>query len=174
MQVSRPLIATIIATVLTLMTLTGCDRYRVTVNEHAVYEPSPLFADFKIDDRALFICVQQTIEDERITTAEQLKTLNCSHAGISALDGLARFAQLESLNVADNRIGDIVVLKDNPRLKQLDLRNNRLQSVETLLAMPNLTLVRLGGNTTLDCANAVALAKLVAGTELPAHCKAGG
>jgi len=173
MQVSRPSFTTYIAIALTLMTLTGCDRYRVTVNEQAVYEPAPLFADFSIDDHALFICVQQTIEDERITDAEQLKALNCSHAGISSLKGLARFTQLESLNVGNNSISDVRVLQDNARLKQLDLRNNRLQSVEVLLAMPNLEIVRLGGNTALNCANATALAKLVSKTELPTHCKAG-
>jgi len=158
---------------LMLVTLTSCDRYRVMVNEHQVYEPAALFADFNIDDHALFACVQQTIEDEHITSADQLKTLNCSHAGISSLKGLARFPQLQLLNVADNHVSDIRMLQDNARLKQLDLRNNQLLSVEVLLSMPNLELVNLTGNPTLDCVNAKALAKLVANTQLPTHCKPG-
>lgn len=156
-----------------LVTLTGCDRYRVMLNELSVYEPAPLFSDFSIDDRALFTCVQQTIEDEGITGAEQLKALNCSHAGIRSLQGLSRFTQLEALNLGDNTIGDIGVLKDNARLKKLDLRNNRLHSVSALLTLPNLELVNLAGNAALDCGDATALAKLVASTTLPPHCKPG-
>jgi len=167
MQVSRPFIFS----ALMLAMLTGCDRYRVTVNEHQVYEPPALFADFHIDDHALFTCVQQTIEDEHISSADQLKTLNCSHAGINSLKGLARFSQLQLLNVGDNHISDIRVLQDNARLKQLDLRNNQLRTVEVLLAMPNLELVDLSGNPALDCVNAKALAKLVANTQLPTQCK---
>lgn len=156
-----------------LVALTGCDRYRVTVNELAVYEPAPLFADFRIDDRALSACVQQIIEDERITEATQLKTINCSHAGIVSLQGLSRFTQLEALNVGDNRIVDIEVLKENARLRKLDLRNNQLRSIGPLLSMPNLELVELGGNGGLDCSSVSALAKLVAATRLPAHCGTG-
>jgi internalin A len=160
------------ASTLMLVALTGCDRYRVTVNELAVYEPTALFSDFSIDDRALFTCVQQTIEDKGITQAEQLTVLNCSHAGITSLAGLARFTQLEELNLAGNKLSDINVLQESARLKKLDLQDNRLASVSALLSLPNLHQVNLHGNTLLVCSEAQALLKLVAKTRLPAHCGA--
>lgn len=155
-----------------LVALTGCDRYRVTVNDLAVYEPPSLFSDFSIDDRALFTCVQQTIEDKGITQAEQLTVLNCSHAGIASLQGLARFTQLEELNLAGNKLSDIHVLQDTARLKRLDLSDNRLSSIGALLSLPSLDQVDLQGNPSLACNEARALAKLVAKTRQPAHCSA--
>lgn len=157
---------------LMLVALTGCDRYRVTVNELAVYEPAALFSDFSIDDRALFTCVQQTIEDKGITQADQLTVLNCSRAGISSLQGLAQFTQLEELNLAGNNLSDIHVLQDTAQLIKLDLQDNRLLSVSALQSLPNLAQLDLQGNTSLACSEARALLKLVAKIRLPAHCGA--
>jgi Leucine-rich repeat (LRR) protein len=157
---------------LMLVALTGCDRYRVTVNEMPVYEPAPLFSDFTIADRALFACVQQTIEDARITAAEQLTVLNCSHAGIARLEGLARFTRLEAINLSNNSISDVGPLAHNPRLRRLNLDGNQLRSVEALLALPNLETVSLAGNKALECAGAGILARRVT-TTLPEHCRPG-
>jgi Leucine-rich repeat (LRR) protein len=165
-----PFLQLFAAFALMLVALTGCDRYRVTVNDLAVYEPAPLFSDFNIDDRALFICVQQTIEDKGITSAEQLTVLNCSHAGITSLQGLATFSHLEELNLAGNKLTDIQVLQDTARLKKLDLHDNQLVSAERLLSLSNLEQVDLRDNKALACGEARALAKLVANTRLPAHC----
>jgi len=158
------------AIALMLVALTGCARYSVTVNELPVYEPAALFSDFNIDDRALFVCVQQTIEDKGITRAEQLTVLNCSHAGIASLQGLARFTLLEELNLADNKLNDIHVLQDVARLRKLDLRGNRLTSANALLSLSNLEQVDLSGNDVLACPEARAVAKVVAKTRLPTHC----
>lgn len=158
------------ALVLMLAALTGCDSYRVTVNDLAVYEPSPLFSDFNIDDRALFACVQQTIEDKKISSIEQLTVLNCSHAGIGSLKGLATFAYLEELNLAGNKLNDIQLLQETARLRKLDLQDNQLVSAKALLALPNLEQVDLHGNATLACGDARALVKLVSKTRLPTHC----
>lgn len=151
--------------------LTACDRYRVMLNELAVYEPAPLFSDFQIEDRALFLCVQQTIEDQGITAAAQLKQLNCSHAGITSLVGLERFDQLEALNVRHNAITDITIVQRLPRLRVLDIAGNRLQQVAGLAALPNMETVNLQDNPTLDCAQGAAIASSIARTELPDHCR---
>jgi Leucine-rich repeat (LRR) protein len=165
-----PFLRLFAAFALMLVALTGCDSYRVTVNDLAVYEPSPLFSNFSIDDRALFACVQQTIEDKRITSLEQLTVLNCSHAGITSLKGLATFTYLEALNLASNKLSDIQLLQETARLRKLDLQDNQLVSAKALLVLPNLEQVDLHGNATLDCGDAQALAKLVSNTRLPAHC----
>jgi len=156
---------------LCVATLTACDRYRVTLNELAVYDPPPLFSDFHIADHALFLCVQQTIEDQRVAAAAQLKQLNCSHAGITSLQGLERFDQLQALNVRDNAITDVDTLRQLPQLRMLDIAGNRLTRVTALLALPNMETVDLQDNPGLDCKEGLAITKAIAKTVLPDHCR---
>lgn len=151
--------------------LSSCDRYRVTLNEHPVYEPAPLFSDFNIADHSLFTCVQQTIEDQGITAAEQLKALSCSHAGIASLQGLQRFDHIEVLNVRHNAISDIALLQQLPHLKILDLSSNAIKSVTALLALPNVETIDLKDNPGLICVEGLALARTVRDVNLPSHCR---
>ncbi|UTA46680.1 hypothetical protein L1F30_10955 [Simiduia sp. 21SJ11W-1] len=128
--------------------LIGCQGYEVSVNERKVYTPAPLFTDFNLPDRNLQRCLDQTIADQKATAAVQVKTLNCSNAGIASLAGLEVFTGLESINLADNRLGQ------TPELLQL----------------MKLTYVDVRGNPALQCAEVMQLPDEIT-RKLPEHCR---
>jgi hypothetical protein len=133
--------------------IAGCKSYSVSVNNNIVYTPAPLFKDFTIDDIHLRNCVQQTIADNKITKAEDLKQLNCSHAGINSLAGLEKFYNIEQLNLAENALQSIVPLSTFSQLKMLILRKNNLTSAEPLLHMLALRELDISENAKLACSD---------------------
>jgi len=137
---------------LLLVTLiAGCKNYSLSVNNNTVYTPPSLFKDFTIADANLRTCVEQTIIDNNITKAEDLKQLNCSQAGISSLAGLEKFHSIEQLNLAENALQSIAALSTFSQLKVLILRKNNLISAEPLLHMLALREVDVSENTKLAC-----------------------
>ncbi len=115
--------------------ISGCERYTVTVNEKTVYNPPALYSGHKISDAALAACVNQVITDQRITRAEQLTRLNCSHAGVASIEGITAFTGLRFLDLSDNAIGDIKPLLYLPYLETVNLKGNpefSCQDVELL------------------------------------------
>ncbi len=133
---------------LALLLVGACADYEFSVNDRLVYTPLPLFSDYALPDPSLHDCVSQTISDERITRAELLLTLNCSHAGIKSVVGLDRFTQLHTLN----------------------LGNNQLREVSLLESLGELQRVNLEGNPDLDCASVGAGNDWVE-LRLPLHCQ---
>ncbi len=129
----------------------GCKTYSVSLNNNVVYTPAPLFKDFVIDDVHLRNCVEQTITDEKITKAENLKQLNCSHAGIRSLNGLEKFHQIEQLNLAENALQSIAPLSNFSQLRVLILRKNNLTSAEPILRMLALRELDISDNAKLSC-----------------------
>lgn len=151
----------------------GCSNdYAFTVNDQPVYHPPSLLSDFELDDPALHTCVQQTIEDQRITEAGALRRLNCSSAGIESLEGLERFSGLAFVQLSDNAIRDLSPLKKLSRLEILLLEDNRLESAAPLLSLLRLEQLDLRENPSLACADARQLAANLEGeVRLPAHCR---
>lgn len=155
--------------------LAGCKTYSLSVNNNVVYTPPPLFKDFVINDPHLRSCVEQTILDGHITKAEDLKQLNCSHAGINSLTGLEKFYGIEQLNLAENALQSIAPLSNFSQLKVLILRKNNLTSAEPLLHMLGLRELDIADNAKLACSDLKQLAanfhqgdlKLI----LPEQCK---
>ena len=131
--------------------IAGCKSYSVSVNNNVVYTPAPLFKDFVIDDAHLRSCVEQTITDDKITKAEDLKQLNCSHAGIISLAGLEKFYSIEQLNLSENAIQSISPLSNFSQLKVLILRKNNLTSAEPLLHLLALRELDVSENAKLAC-----------------------
>ncbi|MDG1165117.1 MAG: leucine-rich repeat domain-containing protein [Porticoccaceae bacterium] len=129
----------LLVTGLTVLILSGCDRYPVTLNDRELYRPAALFSDYQLLDISLKACVQQTINDQKIVRAEQLTVLVCTYAGIETLTGLGRFTQLETINLANNSLGNIKPLLFFGQLKQVDLTGNPdldckdVESLEELL-----------------------------------------
>jgi Leucine-rich repeat (LRR) protein len=136
----------------------GCRSYSVSLNNNVVYTPLPLFKDFVITDAHLRTCVEQTINDKKITKAEDLKQLNCSHAGISSLSGLEKFYRIEELNLAENALQSIAPLSSLSQLKVLILRKNNLTSAEPLLHMLALQELDISDNAKLACGDLKQLA----------------
>ncbi|MDQ2078305.1 leucine-rich repeat domain-containing protein [Marinimicrobium sp. ABcell2] len=152
--------------------LTACADYSFHINERTVYTPPPLFKDYKLADRALHRCVEQTIKDNSITAAEQLNRLNCSSAGIESLEGLERFRHISELNLANNQLTDVEQLRRLSRLEVLILRENQLQSAAPLLSLVHLARADLSDNPDLPCGDARQLANQAEGTVvLPEQCR---
>ena len=140
------------AALTTVLTIAGCDRYRVTLNERVVSEPPRLLGDIRLADKALATCLAQTVEDQRIRTVADLTTLVCTNAGIASLDGIETLSAIETLNLA----------------------SNRLTSAAPLLFLGNLTAVNLADNPELSCDEAARLRDHLPdqGTLiLPEHCQ---
>jgi Leucine-rich repeat (LRR) protein len=156
----------IIAGILCSYLVCGCSHYSVSVNDKLVYTPPPVFKDYQIEDQLLKACVEQTIYDLHITQAEDLKQLNCSHAGIKSLRGLSKFFALEALNLADNHLVDIAELKNLGRLKQLVLTQNAITDATPLLSLLHLHSLNLEDNPGLACADLKQLEQNQASTKL--------
>lgn len=142
--------------------LLGACGYAVKINDNVVYTPAPLLSDFVIADVNLRKCIQQTIEDKKITDAKQLRLLNCSNAGIANLTGLESFSELEELNLANNLLETLAPLGKLTHLKVLVLRDNKLTSIAPLLQLMHLSLLDLEQNPRLGCGD---IKQLVANQE---------
>ncbi len=157
---------------MTAATLNACSGYAVSINDNPVYNPPTLFTDFRLPDPALNDCVQQTIEDQKVTQASQLTQLNCSSAGIESLEGLTAFTALQAISLNDNRLKQVDALKALTRLEILLLRDNQLSSATPMLSLLRLKELDLRGNATLACGDAQQLAQHSEGkVHLPDHCK---
>lgn len=129
----------------------SCKNYSLSVNDNVVYTPPSLFKDYTIADAHLRTCVEQTILDNQISKAEDLKQLNCSHAGINSLAGLEKFYSIEQLNLAENTLQSIAPIANFSKLKVLILRKNNLTSAEPLLHLLALKEVDISENAKLSC-----------------------
>lgn len=138
--------------------IAGCKNYSVSINNNLVYTPASTFKEFVIADANLRACVEQTILDNHITKAEDLKQLNCSHAGISSLSGLEKFYAIEQLNLAENSLQSIAPIANISTLKILILRKNNLTSAEPLLHLLALQEVDISENEKLACGDLKQLA----------------
>jgi hypothetical protein len=139
--------------------IAGCKSYSVSLNNNMVYTPPSLFKDFAIADAHLRACVEQTIIDKHITKAEDLKQLNCSHAGVASLTGLEKFYSIEQLNLSENTLQSFAQLSNFSQLKVLILRKNNLTSAEPLLHMLALQELDISDNAKLACGDIKQFAK---------------
>ena len=139
--------------------IAGCKSYSVSLNNNMVYTPPSLFKDFVIADTHLRACVEQTIIDKHITKAEDLKQLNCSHAGVTSLAGLEKFYSIEQLNLSENALQSIAQLSNFSQLKVLILRKNNLTSAEPVLHMLALQELDISDNAKLACGDLKQFAK---------------
>lgn len=130
---------------------TGCKNYSVSVNENVVYTPPSIYKDYQLADAQLRDCVEQTIIDLHITSAEDLTRLNCSNAGIKSLSGLDKFFALKELNLADNQLADISEIGQLGRMEKLVLTNNSIKDPAPLLHLLHLTQLHLEKNPQMTC-----------------------
>ena len=135
----------------TSLLTSGCKNYSVSVNENVVYTPPSLFKDYQLADVQLRDCVEQTIVDLNITSAEDFTRLNCSNAGIKSLAGLDKFFALKELNLADNLLADISEIGKLGRLEKLVLTNNKIKNPAPLLHLLHLTQLHLDDNPQMAC-----------------------
>lgn len=155
---------------LLLILLAACESYDFTINEKVVYSPAPLFTDFDTPDTALRNCLEQAIADNTITAASQLATLNCSHAGITTLQGLSAFSGLTSIRLSSNALRNLVELGAITLLEVIQLDSNRIVDPVPLYQLPALRYLDLSGNPDLQCPATGAFLQ-VENLILPEHCR---
>ena len=137
-----------------IMSSTGCSnlkKYDVTFNDRAVYSPQVLFSDYRINDKALSMCIEQAIKDFEVYSASGLEILNCSDAGIKSLLGLSQFKNLKRLKLSDNNIRNLVELSVMRDLIDVQLDGNQIVDSVPLTGLPLLEQVNLSRNTALQC-----------------------
>ena len=149
--------------------LTACGNYDFTVNEKRVYTQKPLFSEFDVPDPALYACLKQAIIDEKVTSAIQLTSLNCSHGGIKDLQGLATFSGLTQLKLSSNAILNLHQITRLIALEKLYLDDNVVVDPVPLYQLPALRLLDLSGNKDLQCPTSAAFQALDS-VKLPDHC----
>lgn len=152
-----------------LFLLASCESYDFTVNDTLVYTPKPLFGDFDATDPALYDCLKQAIIDAKITRASQLKSLNCSHAGIEDLQGLATFTGLSQLKLSSNKILNLSQVSVLTLLEELYLDSNVIVDPVPLYQLPALQLLDLSHNDRLQCPVSSAFLAIES-VKLPEHC----
>ncbi len=141
---------TLAAVAAATLALGACNRYQFTLNEAVLHSPPQLFTAYQLQDQGLRRCTDQTIKDQGITRADQLRLLNCSNGEIITTNGLEIFSQLETINLA----------------------NNQLTNIDTLLILPQLQSVNLADNPALDCQVVAKLGDQVRGRFIPpSHCQ---
>lgn len=145
---------------------TGCKNYSVSVNENIVYTPPAIFKDFQLADAQLHNCIEQTIYDAHITSAEELTRLNCSNAGIKSLTGLSKFFALQELNLAGNQVADISEIGQLGRLEKLELSNNKIKNPAPLLNLLHIKQLHLNNNPQMSCNDLTQLQKNLANQPL--------
>jgi len=159
------------AMLFSLALLGACADYRFTVNEQVVYSPTPLFSDYSVPDKALEECMTQHIRDRSATNVSQLEEINCSHAGVSSLEGIQTFTEIFRLKLSDNAIADLGPLASLTKLKELHLKGNPVRGLLPLRGLIRLDYLNLAENDELVCSEleyfkALPTLELVA----PAHC----
>ena len=150
--------------------ISACESYDFTVNDRVVYTPKPLFAEFEVTDEALGQCLEQAIADVNATAAYELKVLNCSHAGISDLQGLSTFTGLTHLKLSGNAIANISEIERLSSLEELYLDENAVLDPVPEYELLSLRALDLGGNPDLQCPPGGAFIRLTS-VVLPEHCK---
>ena len=163
-------IRTVLSLLFTVLLTAACENYDFKVNDRVVYSPHPLFSDFDVPDQALRTCLEQAIADGVVTAVPRLTTLNCSHAGITDLSGLATFTGLTSLKLSSNKIRNLVELGALSSLVELYLDNNQIVDPVPLYQLPALRVVDLSGNPELQCPSSSGFLRLETVT-MPRHCR---
>lgn len=152
-----------------LVPLSACESYDFKVNDKVVYSPQPLFSDFEVPDEALRGCLEQAIADGGISAGTQLSILNCSHAGIEDLDGIASFPGIVVLSLSSNNIRNLVEISTITTLEELYLDDNRIIDPVPLYQLEHLNTIDLSANPGLQCPDKGGFAR-VKNVTLPDHC----
>lgn len=171
--VNRPALLAVVAV---LGLLSACSHYDVSINDNVLYTPKPLLTDYQVADTHLADCIGQTISDDKVTRAIDLKRLRCTHAGIETLAGIEAFYGLVQLDLGDNAIANVAPLEKLSQLEMLRLSNNQIVSAEPLLRLIKLIDLDLEENPIADCRDILQLKQAVQSNNglllAPQHCRA--
>jgi Leucine-rich repeat (LRR) protein len=108
--------------------------------------------------------------DGKITSASELTTLNCSHAGVASLEGLELFTGISRLKLSSNNIRTIAPLTALTILEVLLLDSNQIVDSTPLMDLDALAELDLAQNPQLLCPSDSPLMGVETLT-LPGHCE---
>jgi internalin A len=109
------------------------------------------------------------VDYEALSGFPGLTYLGLNASGVTDLSLLAGKADLEYLYAAFNGITDVSELGNHPALLEVGLGGNSITTgVPALAALVNATLIDLGGNNDMPCADVTALDDTLDGTGAPA------
>ncbi len=134
-----------------LFALSACGPYRLSLNDTVLYTPPILFSDFQVADPALQRCLMQTIRDKKITAAQQLTKINCTHAGIINLQGIELFDALETIDISHNSIENLLPLTKSSAVTRLYANHNKIRQIAPLINMKSLKVLHVLDNPAIDC-----------------------
>jgi len=143
--------------VLSTLFLSACSQYDIKVNEQLIYAAETPFTDFKVTDPNLQTCIDQTLKDQSATSASSLTRLACTNAGITNLEGLRTFPQLQHLSLHSNHITSLSELATLSELRELNVADNALKDASGILSLLKLEKVDLRNNPTLECRELIQL-----------------
>ena len=154
-----------------VLSLNGCAKYQMTLNETVVYTPPTVITDFETEDPRLKDCFDQIIKDGQITDVAEVTQLICSHAGLTSLKGIEYFYNLQRVNLGNNEISDLAPIRYLSKLEVLLLNDNQIKQAPELLNLPRLGRVDLNNNPDLECGDLKQFAD-ISSAELtsPSHC----
>lgn len=153
------------------LSLAGCSKYSLTLNNNVVYSPAPLFKEYTLSDQNLYNCIAQTISDQEVRAADQLQSLVCSNAGIKSLAGLDTFKGLQQLKLNSNSLTNLDGITGLSKLERLDVSENSIEDASALLKLLALKQLNIEQNPVLRCADIEQLASFSqAEITRPKHC----
>ncbi len=139
------------------------DIYRAeAINPPAL---SSCIGDVEVVDPKLDAAIRQALElgpmdPIRCDAAESLTALTAENQGISRLDGLEAFVNLETLGLDRNQINDIAPLAGLTNLQGLSLSRNQISDISPLAELTNLQSLSLLGNQLGDISSLAGLVNL--------------
>lgn len=105
-----------------------------------------------IADANLATCIKKSlqmwehlIKYGKMTSATELKEIECYKKGITQLGGIEQFTQLKTLNLRQNDVQYLDPLKNMASLEELNLSGNPIKSFWEITDLPNLKHLDISG-----------------------------
>jgi len=106
-----------------------------------------------VSDAALRNGIARALKLEARLVAERasaVRELDLRNAGVTRLEGIECFAELERLDLGNNKVRDLAPLAGLSKLVELKLTYNQLADIASLPALPRLERLSLDGNQIRD------------------------
>jgi len=143
-----------------MLAFTACSqRFTVSVNDQAVYDPDGRLLASQLSDPNLQGCANYAMSQQELLGLDQLPALSCADSEVGTLDNINQLSRLRFLDLSNNNISNITPLEDLRQLSGVNLSNNQLRDASPLLNIATLVSANLSGNIQIPCEQLAALEK---------------
>lgn len=136
---------------LSILILSACGRYAVTLNEQTLYDPRDGLAQGRFADPGLQACITLALQQENIDEMSQIQALNCAGMEIRSLEGVEALSNLQIIDVSQNRLVHLDALRRSNRLRVVNASDNPLNDISGLQGISTLNAAILRGATGIPC-----------------------